>query len=461
MIDEVEVPESVYNSNAIENSTLTLEETERILLEQVLSRNVSVREIFEAKNLARVTEYKRTKAKDSELSKDLILLLHQMLIGGINDDIAGRFREQGEYVRVGTHIAPAPEHVERMIDEILVEYSSDLGSYCLDKIARFHLDFETIHPFCDGNGRLGRVLINFQLIQLGLPRLIIRNSEKERYYQAFRDYEGRQVTRTMEDILALALVESLHKRLSYLQGEAIIRLSDYIKQHGLSAPAVTNAARRQTIPAFREKGVWKIGEGVRSMNNSNAVRSSRDGDQFHYLWAARRCLRLLSPTDDLVAISIEEPSARETRLGESLEAGVDQIDVGEYYGSENLQEATLVRYIQLKHSTQNPTVAWTSSGLEKTIRGFSERYQEFEKCNDFTACIEFCFISNRPISVNLMEAVEDAASETSSRHPNILKKLEDFTSLNGERLSAFCRLLKLKGGQGGLLASAGRPSPRN
>ena len=259
MIDEVEIPESVYNSNAIENSTLTLEETERILLEQMLSRNVSVREVFEAKNLARVTEYKRTKAKDSELSKDLILLLHQMLIGGINDAIAGRFREQGEYVRVGTHIAPAPEHVERMMDEILVEYSSDLGSYFLDKIARFHLDFETIHPFCDGNGRLGRVLINFQLIQLGLPRLIIRNSEKERYYQAFRDYGGRQTPRTMEDIMALALVESLHKRLSYLQGEAIIRLSDYIKQHGLSAPAVTNAARRQTIPAFREKGVWKIG----------------------------------------------------------------------------------------------------------------------------------------------------------------------------------------------------------
>ena len=261
MIDEVEVPESVYNSNAIENSTLNLEETERILLDQMLSRNVSVREVFEAKNLARVTEYKRAKAKDSELTKDLILLLHQMLIGGINDAIAGRFREQGEYVRVGTHIAPAPEHVERMIDEILVEYSSDLGSYFLDKIARFHLDFETIHPFCDGNGRLGRVLINFQLIQLGLPRLIIRNSEKERYYQAFRDYGGRQTTRTMEDILALGLVESLHKRLSYLQGEAIIRLSDYIKQHGLSAPAVTNAARRQTIPAFREKGVWKIGEG--------------------------------------------------------------------------------------------------------------------------------------------------------------------------------------------------------
>jgi len=260
MIDEVEIAESVYNSNAIENSTLTLEETERILMEQILSRDVSVREVFEAKNLARITEYKRAKAKDGDLNKDLMLLLHQMLIGGIDDNIAGRFRKQGEYVRVGTHIAPAPEHVERMIDDILIEYSSNLGSWFLDKIARFHLDFETIHPFCDGNGRMGRVLVNFQLLQLGLPRLIIRNSEKERYYQAFRDYGDGKKTRAMENIMALALMESLHKRVCYLRGEEIIRLSDHIKQHGLSAPAVTNAARRQTIPAFREKGIWKIGK---------------------------------------------------------------------------------------------------------------------------------------------------------------------------------------------------------
>jgi len=260
MIDEVEAPESVYNSNAIENSTLTLDETERILLEQSLAREVSVREVFEAKNLARVMEFKRARTEDSELDEELILLLHRMLIGGIDDAISGRFRRQGEYVRVGTHIAPAPEHVERMMENILIEYSSDLDSYCLDKVARFHLDFETIHPFCDGNGRIGRVIINFQLLQFGLPRIIIRNSDKERYYQAFSDYRDRRTTRTMENILSLALLESLHKRVTYLRGESIVRLSDYIRKRGLSAPATTNAARRQTIPAFREKGVWKIGE---------------------------------------------------------------------------------------------------------------------------------------------------------------------------------------------------------
>ena len=260
MIDEVEIPENVYNSNAIENSTLTLEETEKILLEQQLARNVSLREVFEAKNLARVIDYKRKKVKESELSKDLIVLFHQMLIGGIDDAIAGRFRSKGEYVRVGAYIAPSPEHVERMIETALLEYSSDLGTYFLDRIAKFHLDFETIHPFCDGNGRIGRVIINFQLLQHGLPRIIIRNKEKNVYYRAFSDYRAKKTTKTMEGILSLALVESLHKRLSYLRGERIIRLSEYIKQKGLSAPAVTNAARRQTIPAFREKGVWKIGE---------------------------------------------------------------------------------------------------------------------------------------------------------------------------------------------------------
>jgi len=258
MVDEAEIPEAVYNSNAIENSTLTLKETEQILLDMEVSRNVSVREVFEAKNLARVVGYIRTKSQEREIDKETILLLHQMLIGGINDHIAGRFRTAGEYVRVGTHVAPAPEHVERMIDEMLLEYTSNLNSYFLDKVGTFHLDFETIHPFNDGNGRIGRTIINYQLQRLGFPRIIVRDREKKDYYRAFGDYRDRKNTRTMEKILALGLTESLHKRLAYLKGETIIALADYTKTHSLSGPALTNAARRQKIPAFREKGVWKI-----------------------------------------------------------------------------------------------------------------------------------------------------------------------------------------------------------
>ena len=117
--------------------------------------------------------------------------------------------------------------------------------------------------------------MNFHLLQLGLPRIIIRNSEKEKYYRAFREYENGASTRTMENIVFLGLMESLHKRLSYLRGEEIIRLSDYIRQNGLSAPAFTNAARRQSIPAFREKGVWKIGRAYEHRGKTDHIEGSR------------------------------------------------------------------------------------------------------------------------------------------------------------------------------------------
>ncbi len=260
LIDESELSESVFNSNAIENSTLTLKETERILLEMEVSRNVSVQEVFEAKNLARVMEYTRSKAMELELSMDMILLLHKMLIGNINDAIAGRFRTTGEYVRVGTHIAPAPENVERMIEAILLEFSADHHNYFADKIAKFHLDFETVHPFCDGNGRIGRVIINFQLMRSGFPCIIIRDKEKRIYYASFNEYRDSKNTKTMEKIVTLALTEALHKRIAYLRGEEITPLANFAKTHKRSINTLLNAARRQTIPAFHEKGVWKIGD---------------------------------------------------------------------------------------------------------------------------------------------------------------------------------------------------------
>jgi Fic family protein len=260
LIDEAEIPESVYNSNALENSTLTLKETEKILLDMEVSRDVNIREVFEAKNLARVINYIKEKATEKEAAKELILLLHKMLISNIDDGIAGRFRKEGEYVRVGTYIAPAPEHVELMINAIISEYASDIESYFLEKISKFHLDFENVHPFCDGNGRIGRILICYQLLRLGLFPVIIRDKEKDEYYRAFADYREKKNTKTMEKVLSLALIESLHKRIAYLKGEKIITLSDYAKKSKKTAPALFNAAKRQNIPAFREKGVWKVGE---------------------------------------------------------------------------------------------------------------------------------------------------------------------------------------------------------
>jgi hypothetical protein len=96
---------------------------------------------------------------------------------------------------------------------------------------------------------------------------------------------------------------------------------------------------------------------------SDLVRASRDGDQFHYHWAARHCLSLLPGVSDLVAISIEGASAAE---GPGLaNVGDELIDVGFYFGSESLEDARLVRYVQLKHSTKRVQEPWTveASGI--------------------------------------------------------------------------------------------------
>jgi Fic family protein len=267
ILEDVEVAESVYNSNAIENSTLTLPDTEKILLDLEVSKDYTLREVFEAKNLARVYEYIKTKKDSIILNQDTILLIHQLLIGGIDDTIAGRFRKEHEYVRVGKHVAPAPEHIMRMMEVLLNDYKTNHDINIFTKIAYFHLQFETIHPFCDGNGRIGRVLINLQLQEFGYPNIIIRDKEKHLYYKTFPHFRDEKSTKQMEQIIYLALSEGLHKRIAYLEGQEIITLAEYAKMHSVSLAGLINAGRRQTIPAFREKGVWKIGVDQNSVGS--------------------------------------------------------------------------------------------------------------------------------------------------------------------------------------------------
>ena len=259
LISEAEVSEQVYNSNAIENSTLTLEETEKILLQIDLDRFISEREIFEAKNLARVVSYIDKRAKEQELTLDVVLALHKILISNIRDDVAGRFRQAGEYVRVGSHIAPTPQEVVGRLEKMLAEYNASSHESIIKRVARLHLVFEHTHPFIDGNGRIGRVLNNYILIREGYVPINIKFIDRQMYYDAFAEYDKSGVTKTMEDIVGKALTNSYHKRLAYLEGKKIVTLADYAKTSKLSHPNLINKANRQTIEAFLEKGVWKIG----------------------------------------------------------------------------------------------------------------------------------------------------------------------------------------------------------
>ena len=253
-----ELPEMVYNSNAIENSTLTLEDTEDILIHNQIRTDHEIREIYEAKNLASAIEYLMDNP-EKEISVELILKLHKTLLTNIRDEIAGRFRSGNEWVRVGTHIGANPEFVNGFMHDLVRDYNSDNGEYFLEKIAYFHAEFENIHPFGDGNGRIGRLLTNEQLDMLGLPPIIIPNKSKfDEYYPALDEYTKTNKADKLTGLFASLLIEALYRHITKLTAKKIIPVADWAKNSGINLQSATNKAIRGTIPAFRVRGHWMI-----------------------------------------------------------------------------------------------------------------------------------------------------------------------------------------------------------
>lgn len=182
--------------------------------------------------------------------------------------------------------------------------------------------------------------------------------------------------------------------------------------------------------------------------DSDLVRASRDGDQFHYHWAARHCLSLLPGVSDLVAISIEGASAAEG-LGSTNE-GDELIDVGFYFGSESLKDARLIRYVQLKHSTKHTHKPWTASGLNKTLKGFSAKFkkvrEEFSKA-EVQDKLRFIFTTNRPIDKKVTDSLQDLAEGSTVRYSQVAKTLSGYVKGLGSEKASFFKLFSVEAGE--------------
>jgi len=174
-----------YHSNAIEGNTLTLRETQVVIEEGLTIGGHPLREHLEATNHAQAYEYLTELANRHEpIGRDTILGLHRLVMEGI-DDSAGSFRNGPVYIR-GARMTPPPAgQVERLVSQWLEWIHGPALDYPpLIRAAVAHHDFEAIHPFFDGNGRTGRLLLNLMLMEEGYPPALLLRSWRVNYLRA-------------------------------------------------------------------------------------------------------------------------------------------------------------------------------------------------------------------------------------------------------------------------------------
>ena len=172
----------VYNSNSIEGNPVTEADTYVILSSDSFLENYTQKDNQEVLSLNRGFKYILTKP---ELTIDTLMQIHRYVLY-FDPDNAGRFRTAA--VHVGDKNMTPFEYIYQKTDELFQDIClSDDNLF--ENISRFHLRFENIHPFIDGNGRVGRLLINLMLIHAGFLPVNIKTADKGKYYRAFRQYD--------------------------------------------------------------------------------------------------------------------------------------------------------------------------------------------------------------------------------------------------------------------------------
>jgi hypothetical protein len=186
---------------------------------------------------------------------------------------------------------------------------------------------------------------------------------------------------------------------------------------------------------YAARDIVRASAETAGMTSADLVRASRDGDQFHYYWAARQCLRLLRSDSSLAGVSIEGSSSLETAT-----AGEQVVDIAEYYGAVDLGSADKIIYRQLKHSTTHPDQPWTVSGLKGTLKGFSQKFSELYATRpSLLDHAVFDFVSNRPVDEAVAQALRDIAQGVTPRHPHIAGYIRSYLGLSGDLAERFCQ----------------------
>ena len=180
--------EYTYNSNAIEGNTLTLQET-ALVLEGITIDRKPLKDHLEAIGHRDAFKYVEELVQEKkELSEYVIRCIHSLVLMDRPED-RGVFRRIPVRIMGAFRQPPQPYLVEPMMNDLLLKHTQRKADMSfIEALALFHLDFEGIHPFIDGNGRTGRLLMNLELMQNGYPAIDVKYTDRRRYYEAFDAY---------------------------------------------------------------------------------------------------------------------------------------------------------------------------------------------------------------------------------------------------------------------------------
>ena len=203
-----------YNSNAIEGNTLTLKET-ALVLEGITISKKPLKDHLEAVGHKEAFCYVESLVADkTEFSERVIKMIHSLVLMDRPED-RGTFRRIPVIIQGAIHTPVEPYLIEPYIEQLLHDYAS-MKQHPIEKAALFHLRFEGIHPFIDGNGRTGRLILNLMLMQYGLPPVNVKYSDRMRYYEAFDAFYGEGNPDAMTAIIIEEELDNLRKLLSIL-----------------------------------------------------------------------------------------------------------------------------------------------------------------------------------------------------------------------------------------------------
>lgn len=206
--------EYTYNSNAIEGNTLTLRETDLVLKGLTIDQK-PLKDHMEAVGHKEAFGFVSELVKEkSEINERVIKQIHSLVLADKKDD-RGVYRRVPVRIMGAAHEPVQPYLIEPRMEELLRDYLAS-EEHIVTKLARFHIKFEGIHPFIDGNGRTGRLLVNLELMKAGYPPINIRFTDRVAYYNAFDEYYVKHNLKAMEILFAKYINERLDKYLTML-----------------------------------------------------------------------------------------------------------------------------------------------------------------------------------------------------------------------------------------------------